>query len=242
MTMTYRMDSDVEWDYGKIVSAETNEVIAPSKSPYWKSPEDNFFDQDFLNIYLNKTKSIAWFVSKCNAHSKRQNLVQKMKELVDVDIYGKCGNLSCEGIVCDEMLTTTYKFYLSFENSLCTDYVTEKLYRALNEYTIPIVFNGLRDMTMYSPPKSFINANDFDTPEDLVNYLKFLMSNPREYIKYFWWKKHYNVKTHPVYPYTHCELCKKLNDKSFMTENHQYRDIKSWFFDGACNQTSHIKF
>lgn len=43
MTMTYRMDSDVEWDYGKIVSAETNEVIAPSKTPNWKSPEDSFF-------------------------------------------------------------------------------------------------------------------------------------------------------------------------------------------------------
>jgi alpha-1,3-fucosyltransferase len=140
------------------------------------------------------------------------------------------------------MLTTTYKFYLSFENSLCTDYVTEKLYRALNEYTIPIVFNGVKDMTMYSPPKSFINANDFNTPEDLVNYLKFLMSNPREYIKYFWWKKHYIPKTHPVFRYTHCDLCKKLNDKSFMTQKHQYGDIKSWFFDGACNQTARIKF
>jgi alpha-1,3-fucosyltransferase len=43
MTMTYRMDSDVEWDYGKIVSAETNEVIAPSKTPNWKSPDDSFF-------------------------------------------------------------------------------------------------------------------------------------------------------------------------------------------------------
>jgi hypothetical protein len=37
------MDSDVEWDYGKIVSAETNEVIAPSKTPNWKSPDDSFF-------------------------------------------------------------------------------------------------------------------------------------------------------------------------------------------------------
>jgi len=43
MTMTYRMDSDVEWDYGKIVKAETNEVIAPSKKPDWKTPEDSFF-------------------------------------------------------------------------------------------------------------------------------------------------------------------------------------------------------
>jgi alpha-1,3-fucosyltransferase len=43
MTMTYRLDSDVVWDYGKIVSAETNEVIAPSKNPDWKSPDDSFF-------------------------------------------------------------------------------------------------------------------------------------------------------------------------------------------------------
>ena len=37
------MDSDVEWDYGKIVKSDSKEVIAPSKNPNWKSPDDKFF-------------------------------------------------------------------------------------------------------------------------------------------------------------------------------------------------------
>ena len=164
-----------------------------------------------------------------------------MQQFIDVDIYGKCGNLSCTAN-CDQLLTTTYKFYLSFENSLCQEYVTEKFYRALNQMIVPIIFNGAKDKKMYGPPKSFIDVNEFDTVENLVNYLKSLINNPREYLKYFWWKKHYTVKTHPVFPYTHCELCKKLNDKTFMSEKHQYESIQSWFFDGMCNQTSHIKF
>ena len=32
--------------------------------------------------------------------------------------------------------------YLAFENSFCTDYVTEKLFRTLNTEIIPIVYGG----------------------------------------------------------------------------------------------------
>ena len=41
--MTYRMDSDVEWDYGKILKKDTNDVIAPSRNPKWMTPDDKFF-------------------------------------------------------------------------------------------------------------------------------------------------------------------------------------------------------
>jgi alpha-1,3-fucosyltransferase len=41
-----------------------------------------------------------------------------------------------------EMLDKGYKFYLSFENSLCSDYVTEKFWKILNFNIVPIVLGG----------------------------------------------------------------------------------------------------
>jgi alpha-1,3-fucosyltransferase len=43
LTLNYRLDSDIEWDYGKVIDIETNEIIAPSKNPKWKEPEKDFF-------------------------------------------------------------------------------------------------------------------------------------------------------------------------------------------------------
>jgi alpha-1,3-fucosyltransferase len=170
--------------------------------------------------------------------------VEKIKALIDVDVYGKCGKLKCpvDDQKCMNLLDSDYKFYLSFENSLCKDYVTEKLFRPLNQLVIPVVFNG-GNTSLFAPPKSYIDANDFENVEALVKYLKYLIDNPREYLKYFWWKQHYYVKPHPIYPYMMCDLCKKLNDEDFMTQKHKYTEIYDWYSAGKmCNQHSHIKF
>lgn len=84
-----------------------------------------------VNYAQGKTKMAAWFVSNCFSHSKRDEMVQKLKKYVDVDIYGDCGTKKCprtDEEECRKMAATKYKFYLSFENSLCLDYVTEKYF------------------------------------------------------------------------------------------------------------------
>ena len=43
-----------------------------------------------------------------------------------------------EGI-CDEELVQGYKFYLSFENNLCQDYVTEKFWNAMRRNVVPVI-------------------------------------------------------------------------------------------------------
>ncbi|KAI9562685.1 hypothetical protein GHT06_010139 [Daphnia sinensis] len=74
----------------------------------------------------------------------------------------------------------SYRFYLSFENSLCLDYVTEKLYRPLQYNAVPVVYGGA-DYSMYLPAGSYVNAMDFNSPERLANYLNKLMKDDELY-------------------------------------------------------------
>lgn len=80
-----------------------------------------------------KTQLIAWIVSDCHAPSGRSEHARKLAEHLPVHIFGKCGNFTCPGPP-DETFSTEdgakrlrkYKFFLTFENFLCEDYITEK--------------------------------------------------------------------------------------------------------------------
>jgi alpha-1,3-fucosyltransferase len=126
-----------------------------------------------------KNRVVAWFVSNCETHSRRELLARNLSRFISVDIYGKCGDgrHSCQNRSgCDCLLSRHYRFYLSFENSLCPDYVTEKLYRPMAHDTVPVVYGG-SDYSFYLPAGSYINVMDFDSPQSLmVNHLNKLMA------------------------------------------------------------------
>lgn len=72
-------------------------------------------------------------------------------------------------------------FYLAFENSVCKDYITEKVYSRLGEF-LPIVLKRsiLKDVL---PDKAFIAADDFNSPKQLAGYLNYLKKNRGELMK-----------------------------------------------------------
>lgn len=86
-----------------------------------------------LNIVRGKSKPVTWFVSNCHTKNGRMEYVKELSKYIDVDIYGKCGKFSCErNRNCfSDIVEANYFFYLSFENSFCDDYVTEKLMNPL---------------------------------------------------------------------------------------------------------------
>ncbi len=64
-----------------------------------------------------------------------------------------------------------YKFYLSFENSVCEDYVTEKFWKVLDYSVIPVVLGGA-NYSKFAPAKSYINIRDYATIG--VNFINIL--------------------------------------------------------------------
>ena len=75
-----------------------------------------------------------------------------------------------------------YKFHLSYENSRIGGYVTEKLFHALAAGTVPI-YGGAHDVADDFNPEAFINANDYETFEQLIVRIKEVDENPEIYSK-----------------------------------------------------------
>ncbi|XP_068158833.1 alpha-(1,3)-fucosyltransferase C [Drosophila tropicalis] len=239
LTMTYRLDSDIVWPYGYLIDKETQAIVAPNRQPNWRKPPiSGWNDTQVWNLWPGKTKMITWFVSHCPTLSKREDLAKALQEYIEVDVYGKCGQLSCKrgDPRCEEMLDTDYKFYLAFENSLCTDYVTEKLYGTLHHNIIPIVFGGV-DYARFLPPHSYIDANQFDSVELLAAHLEFVASNVEEYMSYFWWREYYELATFSPF----CELCEHLHRPGGRHRMQVYNDIEAWWFN-SCRFKTHIQF
>ena len=128
------------------------------------------------------------------------------------------------------MAEENYYFYLSFENSICVDYVTEKFFNAMDYNIVPIVLGGTDyHNSAGAPPHSHINAfSDFKDPKLLAKYLEALIDDPAAYAEYFWWKPYYvsaSDKQVRVYP-SMCNLCHRLHN------DHQtkiYTDLVDWW-------------
>ena len=108
ITMTYKRASDVPLCYGECRPLKTKPARSHVK----------------YNYAEDKKHLVAWFVSNCHTQSKREIYVRELAKHIDVHKFGCGGKFSCprtKQMYCDNILLNhTYKFYLSFENSLCT--------------------------------------------------------------------------------------------------------------------------
>ena len=101
------------------------------------------------------------------------------------------------------------KFYLAFENSICSDYITEKFMNSLEAGAVPIV-NGWQASYDERIPGSFIHVSEFESVSQLADYLKYLLNNKTAYSEYHTWRRKYTLERVELQPV--CELCRKLQD------------------------------
>ena len=97
-----------------------------------------------------------------------------------------------------EQTIRQYKFYLTFENQNCNDYVTEKFWRALYTGAVPVVFGAPNIQSMAPSPKSFINVDDFEGPKALADFLMKLHADDMAYSEYLAWKYRPAESLNPV--------------------------------------------
>eukprot|EP00934_Nitzschia_sp_Nitz4_P000176 Nitzschia sp. Nitz4//scaffold45_size130396//117407//119422//NITZ4_003472-RA/size130396-processed-gene-0.232-mRNA-1//-1//CDS//3329552467//176//frame0 len=80
-----------------------------------------------------------------------------------------------------------YLFHLSFENQCSQDYITEKLWGALEAGTLPVYF-GAPNAKEHVPPHSVVFVNDFPSTQELADYLVKLTNDKELYDSYHAWR------------------------------------------------------
>ena len=218
-TMTYVRDSDIPVPYGKYTPL---------------TPDDDFLTRsEPSNFAKDRKNRVLWFVSHCQAKSLRDEYVKELKKYIPVDVYGRCGDLKCRTETdhqCFDILKS-YKFYLAFENMICEDYITEKLWRTLNKAILPIVLGGATYSDIL-PPNSYLDVKNFTSPKRLAEYLTFLARYDDAYNRYFSWRKKYKI----IVPNVSCELCKYLNRGATPTKR-RIR-LHDWWAKDKCVEPS----
>ena len=205
LTMTYKRDSDIPEVYG------------------WMKKKMGKYDDLPKNHFDTRTKFALWFVTNCNLseHSKtRFDMVTKMQKYIPIDIFGPCGkpdpcrqhtNNPVKWWQCTTLIKRQYKFYIAFENSICTDYITERFWWALYQGVVPVVLGPkLSNYQELAPPYSYIHVNQYRNLKHLAEYLKQLSENKYAYLEYYHWREKYDIMIGPrEHPW--CQLCDILH-------------------------------
>ena len=165
--------------------------------------------KQFSLLKGKRSSTAVWFVSHCDqSHRKpvtsaRDQFVFALAQYIQIDVFTK--KPSCKQkfktLIKNELgkndpSLKSYTFYLAFENSLCKDYITEKLWKVLeddNSYTIPVVLGGLSvdEYRKVAPPNSFIHIKNFTSVQRLAEHLKFVADNDAAYNYYMEWRNKY---------------------------------------------------
>lgn len=87
------------------------------------------------------------------------------------------------------VIASHYKFFISIENTILDDYVTEKFYEGLLTDSV-MVYLGAPNIHRYSPnTRSFINALDFESPAALASFLIELAADDELYNGFTKWRQ-----------------------------------------------------
>jgi len=197
-------------DYDIVLDSKNteNNIIALPLFVYYING-NNLFDkilnrEDVHDIPVN----FCCFISSNPQVIQRRTMFEKLNNYKKVDSYGRYHN-NMDNITIspnwwsDEyiQLLSKYKFMISFENTKCKNYITEKFVNPLLARTIPIYWGSDHVKTVFNPG-SFLFLED-DTPESYDNLIQQIIdldTNDEKYLEFInrpifnnldYWNNHY---------------------------------------------------
>uniref|UniRef100_A0A7S4N8Y4 Fucosyltransferase n=1 Tax=Odontella aurita TaxID=265563 RepID=A0A7S4N8Y4_9STRA len=149
---------------------------------------------DFDNVLPGAT----FIAANCKSGNAREKYVLGLQQHIKIYSLGGCmksdnppkgvrlgGYNDYPGKVA---VMSKYRFHLAFENGNEEEYVTEKIWLALEAGVVPI-YLGAPDIRKHAPPDSFIFANDFPSIDALGEYVKKVNENRTLYDQFHEWRK-----------------------------------------------------
>ncbi|KAL6099919.1 uncharacterized protein ACO6RY_01638 [Pungitius sinensis] len=190
LTLSYRKDSDIQ--------------------VRWQLTQKRNSDGDF--VLPKKERLLCWIVDDEDLVTKSGERYSYYRELIKhikVDVFQSS---SVKG---DNYFLTisSCKYYLSFENSINRDYITETFNGPLAAGTVPIVLGPSRkNYEDFAHSTSFIHVNDFPNALALAQFLQKLDKDNEAYMKYFNWRRFFTAIRHPTdekHKFAHaiCQAC-----------------------------------
>nr|XP_015825260.2 4-galactosyl-N-acetylglucosaminide 3-alpha-L-fucosyltransferase 9 [Nothobranchius furzeri] len=205
VTLNYRQDSDIKGTYGIIVPTKTAENFVPPK----------------------KDKLVCWIVSNWNPGHRRVQYFNELHKHIEIHTYGQAFRNKISGE--DYMsIMTSCKFYLSFENSIHKDYITEKMYNPLAVGTVPVVLGTSRqNYENFIQGDSFIHVDDFKSPKELAEYLLIANKNEQMYLGFFKWRQNFKSHNYGSWSMHTCHACEYLQKHK---EYKAINDLNKWYW------------
>mgnify|MGYP003479886117 CR=1 FL=1 len=140
-----------------------------------KSVDNSLLNRKFCNFIVSNGASLV-----------RNNFFSKLCKYKMIDSGGRFMN-NIGYLVGDKLkFQSNYKFSIAFENDAYRPnrdgYTTEKILEPMKVNSIPIYW-GNTLITKDFNTKSFINYHDFNSEDDIIDYIIYLDNNDDEYMK-----------------------------------------------------------
>lgn len=202
-TWTITSTMDDPWSNGnaKIERTAYRKDQYYSTTSFKSSVPQSFFDFDLYDLgsssaidYDSAENAASYIVNEnCRAQSsKRQKWLDGVKEHFTVASFGSCDHntdtkLNIKDASDRIQLLKKYRFNLAFEAVAEKDYITERVWEALQAGTVPVVV-GAPNILEHVPLNSVISSSNFQDFEDMGTYIKEVAENMTLWESFHAWR------------------------------------------------------